>query len=749
LPGVSYPEYDLNGGQSTNLAAPVGDSTTTIPVDSTAGWPGTGYFMIDAEELTYTGLTATSFTGVVRATNGTTAAAHADSAIVSRSRIITVSEGPNAGLAAQVIPFDLTVTAVAGGGSEARLNREVQVALIPVFQFGIFSDSDLSFFAGPDFNFGGRVHTNGDLYLAEGGGNTLSLSQKVSAVGDVIRTELANGNPSSTNHGGTVRAVTSPGNYRNLGTDEGSLEGGPGSDSNAAWPGLSLTTYNGNLLNGDTGAKPLTLPFAGGGASPVEIIRRGPPAEDPTSILGQSRLYNQSSVRVLLSDSATGLPGGSGYPLTAALSSFPYSYSVDGTHPPFAMSDPADSDHRTYLDTQDGGNPSVGGYLRVDIQRDDGTWQDVTMEVLNLGISRNNPDAILKFQRLRIGATAGSTTPTDYWPNKLFDPREGEFRDTSYSTMSALGIIGTVDLDVTNLRRWLDGDIGVVGDLARNNQGYIFYFSDRRGNRDNTGSETAEFGFEDFVDAVPDGGLDTGEDVNQSGSLETYGANIPVSPYTNTNALYTVRFDIDEARESRVHYFRRALRLINGGGDTLPDPGFTVASENPVYVQGDYNASGGFAGTHSAAAVIADAVMFLSNAWDDDTSFAYHHSLSASGRQASTTYYRMALAAGKGRNFPYPSGTGWDFGTDGGVHNFFRYMENWSGQTLNYLGSIVSLYYSRQAVGTYKCCSIVYSPPTRNFTFDTEFLVPSQLPPGTPRFRDINNLSFRQTILAD
>jgi hypothetical protein len=147
--------------------------------------------------------------------------------------------------------------------------------------------------------------------------------------------------------------------------------------------------------------------------------------------------------------------------------------------------------------------------------------------------------------------------------------------------------------------------------------------------------------------------------------------------------------------------------------------------------------------------VIADAVMFLSNAWDDDTSFAYHHSLSASGRQASTTYYRMALAAGKGRNFPYPSGTGWDFGTDGGVHNFFRYMENWSGQTLNYLGSIVSLYYSRQAVGTYKCCSIVYSPPTRNFTFDTEFLVPSQLPPGTPRFRDINNLSFRQTILAD
>jgi hypothetical protein len=43
----------------------------------------------------------------------------------------------------------------------------------------------------------------------------------------------------------------------------------------------------------------------------------------------------------------------------------------------------------------------------------------------------------------------------------------------------------------------------------------------------------------------------------------------------------------------------------------------------------------------------------------------------------------------------------------------------------------------------------VYSPPTRAYAFDTDFLIPSQLPPGTPRFRDINNLSFRQTIRAD
>ena len=53
-----------------------------------------------------------------------------------------------------------------------------------------------------------------------------------------------------------------------------------------------------------------------------------------------------------------------------------------------------------------------------------------------------------------------------------------------------------------------------------------------------------------------------------------------------------------------------------------------------------------------------------------------------------------------------------------------------------------------QATGNYQCCTTVYNPPTRAYRFDAVFLVPSQLPPGTPRFRDVNNLSFKQAILA-
>jgi hypothetical protein len=38
----------------------------------------------------------------------------------------------------------------------------------------------------------------------------------------------------------------------------------------------------------------------------------------------------------------------------------------------------------------------------------------------------------------------------------------------------------------------------------------------------------------------------------------------------------------------------------------------------------------------------------------------------------------------------------------------------------------------------------VYGAPTRNYSFDTLFLNPSNLPPGTPQFQDVDNVSYRQ-----
>jgi len=199
-------------------------------------------------------------------------------------------------------------------------------------------------------------------------------------------------------------------------------------------------------------------------------------------------------------------------------------------------------------------------------------------------------------------------------------------------------------------------------------------------------------------------------------------------------------------------------------------------------VYGDYNSgsadpfwpSGANPATpHSAAAIIADAVTLLSNppsgitapstntGWTDHESFQYPGQAvkvtgppAFPGRQGNTSYYRMAIAAGKSVPFPDPS---WavaagmkDFGTDGGMHNFLRYLEDRSddgnGATVNYVGSLISMYYSQYATGVFKCCNSVYGAPTRNYFFDTQFLNPNNLPPGTPMVQDVVSLSYHQTF---
>jgi hypothetical protein len=166
------------------------------------------------------------------------------------------------------------------------------------------------------------------------------------------------------------------------------------------------------------------------------------------------------------------------------------------------------------------------------------------------------------------------------------------------------------------------------------------------------------------------------------------------------------------------------------------------------------------ANSHVSAAIIADAVTLLSTAFNDIKTFRNPHNVNlntgalatdlaaANVRQANDTWYRMGIIAGKGLNFQRPGNNNADhsdFGTDGGAHNFLRYIERW-GQDINYRGSILSFFTSRQAVGTYKCCSNVYSPPIRGYTFDVEFLTPTLLPPRTPMFRDLNTLTFRQVL---
>jgi len=411
----------------------------------------------------------------------------------------------------------------------------------------------------------------------------------------------------------------------------------------------------------------------------------------------------------------------------------------------------------------------------------------------------------------------------NWYPINFYDDREGEARDNSVTTNSctANGIMNAVEIDVGNLQQWLEGNIGTSGTNVNSStqNGYVLYYSDRRGMLPNptlygtTFTKSGDSGLEDVVNAssaagtpggvldpVPPGRTLSPEDVNQDALLDHFGAdnmglgfygtvatgNKSIWAQITTNGTIMANGSNGAApdpfgtaanariascvvaRKNWVSGARHVLRLVDGTlgnlpvvtGGTLADPGgFTVASENPVYILGDYNTNAGDTtwnspavdeAGHSSAAVIADAVTFLSDNWNDLTSVGLGGTgdgqvTDTNNRNATTTSYRVAVAGGKNINFAQPTwGASNDFGTDGGVHNFLRYLENWGGQSFNYKGSLVSLYYSTYATGVFKCCTTVYNPPTRNDVFDLDFENPSGLPPGTPMFRDVETLSYRQ-----
>ena len=186
----------------------------------------------------------------------------------------------------------------------------------------------------------------------------------------------------------------------------------------------------------------------------------------------------------------------------------------------------------------------------------------------------------------------------------------------------------------------------------------------------------------------------------------------------------------------------KTVRLQKGG--VLPDGGLTVASQNPVYIQGDYNtgtttdpnvvpanATGNPNNTDSPvasgysqkpSAVIADAVMLLSNNWNDANA-----SLAIGNRLASNTTYNTAIMSGFMPSGFMPSGGGAQYGYSGGAINFPRFLERWTGKSCTYYGSMVELFQSKIFTGEWDTGNI-YNPPARRWNYDTLFSTTP--PPG-------------------
>ena len=198
--------------------------------------------------------------------------------------------------------------------------------------------------------------------------------------------------------------------------------------------------------------------------------------------------------------------------------------------------------------------------------------------------------------------------------------------------------------------------------------------------------------------------------------------------------------------------FYPIIRLVKGK-EIKSGIGFTFATDRPLYVQGDYNSFGVWPWV--PAALVGDAINILSNAWDDSKSVCNSYNQAGTTLDntcsgwskpiASDTEVYTAILAGHSATPCDHEVAGCAGGyTDfygGGIENYPRFLESWSGKTLAYRGSLVSLSTSQIAVGTWN--GRHYSPPVRDWQFDTRFSDPSNLPPGTPVVGHVIQTAFR------
>lgn len=114
-----------------------------------------------------------------------------------------------AGLSAQ--EYRYTVRSVGrnnSGSNEAILDLAFFSRLIPLFQFAIFFTDDLEIFNGATMTVDGRVHTNGNFYLAPQTGGTTNLTGQVSVAGNFYRGQKSQG--TCTGYTGTANVSDTP-----------------------------------------------------------------------------------------------------------------------------------------------------------------------------------------------------------------------------------------------------------------------------------------------------------------------------------------------------------------------------------------------------------------------------------------------------------------------------------------------------------------------------------------------------------
>lgn len=209
--------------------------------------------------------------------------------------------------------------------------------------------------------------------------------------------------------------------------------------------------------------------------------------------------------------------------------------------------------------------------------------------------------------------------------------------------------------------------------------------------------------YQEYLADPANGGGTLGQD-----GFIIYASRSPNAAFTNTgNPLQGIR-----------------LRGGLGGGAPIPQlqGNATIVTDNPLYIQGDFNTI-----SKKGVAIIADAINVFSNTWTTKNCNV------TTPDTFSQTSVNAAFITGN-------SETIGNFA--GGAINYPRFHEWWQSTAFNYRGAFINLWTSTQASGQWCLGGDCYSAPIRNWGWETNFGNPNFWPPFLPSVYEVERVGF-------
>jgi hypothetical protein len=599
------------------------------------------------------------------------------------SKPTSINIGPNepfAGLNAQEYRYDVASTAYdRANNPTAFLGIRFKSRLVPLFQFFAFYENDLDITRPATLTINGPIHTNGNLYI--NAANDVTINGQLSSAGRMYRGEK---DPSQTcNHSssGKVRIKDAVGNLLEMacsGSPRGEITTPETTNANRVYVGGAYVNNWGGQIRPSIAR--LTLPSTSLTDAKLPDSNNTYETWNKADLRIALRLTNDSaespvSIEVVNADKSTNAAA------TATLNSstcLPTSTTLAGT------SYTANSNSITVAN---GTNFTDGDALRIASSSFEDSDENLITKAVNT-FTLKRP-----LGKQGIANVSGVTVQKAIvWSSKtFFNYREKTLDTTADTTTAGLKLKG-------RLIRMLNVDVQGVMNCASALMGKSL------------GDST-------------EGGL--------------------VWHFT----VLGPKSDVDVTKTTPDAPNSYGIRLYNGaklGSSVAGSPeikGLTIASDQAMYIRGDYNSI-----SKKPAAIMADSINVLSNSSPLDDSYTctgYNAIYNASDcPDANTTAVAGRIASNTTTiNAAFLAGvdvTGNVAGENsGGLNNYPRLHENWSGKTFTYRGSMVSLGKARRVNGQFGDVGDtwnIYFAPTRAWSYETDFDNASNLPPLTPRF---------------